>query len=222
VTVAVRVVIVDDHEIVRVGLAAVLEDTPDLSVVAMVGTAAEALEAVAEHQPDVVVLDLRLPDRSGIAILPELRQLSPGTRVLALTSYGEDRAVLASVRAGVDGFLTKTTDSEALVEAIRAVAQGKKHLKEQAAEALVRFVQGGLAEPGPHRGQASLTPREREIAQLVAEGLSNREVALRLQLSEKTVKRHVSDILDKLGLERRGQIVHVLRQSRREGGEWDF
>lgn len=216
---SIRIVIVDDHEVVRLGLASVLRDVPDLEVVAMVGTAADALEAVATHRPDVVVLDLRLPDRSGIAILPEIRSRSPETRVLVLTSYGEDRAVLASVRAGVDGFLTKTTDSEALVEAIRSVAAGRKHLKEQAAEVLVRYVQREIPEGEGASPRELLTLREWEIAQLVAEGLSNREVALRLHLSEKTVKRHVSEILDKLGLVRRGQIVHVLRAE--AGGDWE-
>jgi DNA-binding NarL/FixJ family response regulator len=136
-------------------------------------------------------------------------------RILALTSYGEDQAVVAAVAAGVDGFLTKTVDGEALIAAIRSLAEGRAPLRDQVADALVRYVRGD--EPhSPGRSQiSSLTRREVEVAWAVAEGLSNREIAQRLALSEKTVKNHVSDILDKLRLSRRAQIVALFRSGDR-------
>lgn len=214
----IRVVLVDDHEVVRVGLAAVLRDEPDMEVVDMAATAADALEAVRRSRPDVLVLDLRLPDRPGTEIVPEVRALSPGTRVLVLTSFGEDRAVLASVRAGVDGFLTKTADSQALVEAVRALAAGQSLLRTQVADVLVRMVQAGeTGERQRSDPRTVLTPRETEIAAAVADGLSNREIAERLHLAEKTVKNHVSEILEKLEVVRRAQVAAALRRRGREG-----
>ncbi len=202
-----RVVIVDDHEVVRVGLASLLADVPEFDVVAMASTAADAVELVRFQQPDVLVLDIRLPDRSGLDIVPELRKAAPAMRILALTSYGEDQAVVAAVAAGVDGFLTKTVDGEALIATIRSLAEGRAPLRDQVADALVRYVRGDEPQSAERPKISSLTRRELEVAWAVAEGLSNREIATRLALSEKTVKNHVSDILDKLGLSRRAQIV---------------
>ena len=208
---AIRVVIVDDHKVVRVGLAAVLSSVSGIDVVDMVGTAAEAVEAVRRHLPDVVVLDLRLPDSPGTTVIGPIRECSPSTRILILTSYGEDRAILASVRAGVDGFLAKTVDSEAFVEAVRGLAEGRALLRDEVADALLRIVRGtdDLESSDPVR--SALTLRELEVARAVAEGLSNREIGERLRIAEKTVKHHVSEILAKLGLVRRGQIGSVIR-----------
>lgn len=207
----VRIVIVDDHDVVRKGLAAVLGDCPDFEVVAMAPDAQGAVEAARIHQPDVLVLDLRLPDRPGTQAVPEIREASPNTRILVLTSYGQDRTVVAAVAAGVDGFLTKTTDSGALVDTIRALAAGRAPLGGQVGDALVRYLRQGEPRSEMQEVRESLTPREWEVAQAVAEGLSNREVAARLSLAEKTVKNHVSDVLDKLGLTRRAQIVALLQ-----------
>ena len=203
----IRVVIVDDHEVVRVGLASLLRDTVDFVVDAMAGSAAEAIAAVGRHRPDVVILDIRLPDRSGLDIVPELRRIAPATKIVVLTSYGEDHAMVAAAATGVDAFLTKTVDSEKLCSAIRAVAEGRQVLRDQVADALLRYVRNGEAGMRPETLTQALTPREVEVARAVALGLSNREVAERLALAEKTVKNHVSDILDKLGLSRRAQIV---------------
>lgn len=215
---AIRVVIVDDHGVVRVGLAALLRDCPDIEVVGMVGTAREAVESARLLHPDVMILDLRLPDQPGPTAVPEIREVSPNTRILILTSYGEDRAVLASVRAGVDGFLTKTVDSEALVEAVRNLATGRALLRDQVADALLRFVQKG-GERTEGVGLPSLTSREWQVARAVADGKSNREIAEALNLSEKTVKHYVSEILDKLELARRGQIGSMLHAEGLSGPE---
>ncbi len=207
----VRIAIVDDHEVVRKGLGAVLADCPDFEVVAMAADAAGAVEAARTHKPDVLVLDLRLPDRPGTQAVPEIRAVSPKTRILVLTSFGQDRTVVAAVSAGIDGFLTKTADSRELIESIRTLAAGGTLLGAQVGEALVRYVRSGEDPAGGARVRESLTQREWDVAQAVAEGLSNREVAERLSLSEKTVKNHVSDVLDKLGLSRRSQIVLLLQ-----------
>lgn len=212
---AIRVVIVDDHKVVRVGLAAVLSSTADIEVVDTVGTAREAVDSVRRHRPDVLVLDLRLPDQPGTAVVGPVREASPETRILVLTSYGEDRAVLVSVRAGVDGFLSKTVDSEAFIEAVRGLAQGKQLLRDEVADALLRIVRANDPTVGTNAAVPGvLTLREWEVARAVAEGLSNREVAERLHVTERTVKHHVSEILSKLDLARRGQIGTVLR------GDW--
>lgn len=218
----VRVAVVDDHDVVRKGLAAVLGDCEDFEVVAMAADAAEAVAAARQHQPDVLVLDLRLPDRPGTQVVPEIREASPHTRILVLTSYGQDRSVVAAVAAGVDGFLTKTADAKALVDAIRLLAQGRTLLGGQVGDALVRFLRVGDA--APDRGtdiRDALTQREWDVARAVAEGLSNREVAERLFLSEKTVKNHVSDVLNKLHLSRRAQIVALLQGGGVMREPWD-
>lgn len=205
---AVRILIVDDHEVVRIGIASLMHDAKDLEVAAMAGTAAEALEAAALVRPDVVVLDLRLPDRPGTAIVGDLRILLPQVRIVVLTSYGQDRAVVAALAAGVDAFLTKTADSDALVDTIRAVRAGRSVIQAGSADTLRQYVRGTRARALP--SPASLTARETEVACAVAEGLSNREVGALLHLSEKTVKNHVSEILSKLGAVRRSQVARLM------------
>ncbi|MHB1505560.1 MAG: response regulator [Sulfobacillus sp.] len=209
---SVSIVIVDDHAVVRVGLTTVLADRPDFQVKAAVGTAEEAVAAVALHHPDVLVLDLRLPDRPGTAIVPEVRRLSPVTRILVLTSYGEDRAVVEAVAAGVDGFLVKSADSARLITAIDDLMAGRPMLGEQVADALVRHLQTP-EDTSPTVALADrLTKREMEVVMAVSRGLSNREIGDQLGLSEKTVKNHISDILSKLGFARRAQIVVLVHE----------
>ncbi len=215
----IRLVIVDDHEVVRVGLASLLRDDPEFSVEAMAATAEDGLRAVRNAQPDIVVLDLRLPDRPGLEIVPEIRRSVPGSKIVVLTSYGEDQAMIAAVAAGVDAFLTKTVDSEALCSAIRNVAAGRQVLRDQVADALVRYVRQGDVASHSEADPDALTPREREVAEAVALGLSNREVAERLGLAEKTVKNHVSDILAKFRLSRRAQIVALFRAGEGRPGD---
>jgi two-component system response regulator DevR len=212
-----RILIVDDHEVVRVGLASLIGDDPGFEVVASVGTAQEAEREAARLRPDIVVLDLRLPDRPGVDLVPRLKALAPGVRILALTSYGEDEAVIASVAAGVDAFLTKTAHSQALLDSLRRLGEGGSPLKEQVGDVLIRHLRQEYAGEGG-RG-VNLTARELEVAALVSEGLSNREIAERLFLSEKTVRNTVTSVLGKLGLRRRGQIIVAFRQGHLAGLE---
>ena len=205
---AVRILIVDDHEVVRVGIASVLEDASEFEVCGMAGTAEEALGLAAELRPDVIVLDLRLPDRPGTGIVADLRRLAPGVRIVVLTSYGHDRAVVAAMAAGVDAFLTKTANSDALVDTIRTVLAGRSVIQEPSADVLWQYVRSARGQTAPV--PAVLTPREMEVALAVAEGLSNRQVGDRLHLSEKTVKNHVSEILSKLGAARRSQLARLI------------
>lgn len=208
--VSIRVVVVDDHKVVRVGLASLIGDDSELTVSAMVGTAAEALEAVQKHKPDILLLDLRLPDRQGIDIVAEVKEVSPVTRILVLTSYGEDDVVAAAVAAGVDGFLVKTADEKLLLDTIHRLARGEPVLRTQVSEALVRHLRNA------HESTVSssvllLTAREAQVAAFVAEGCSNREIAEKLMLSEKTVKNHISSILNKMSFKSRAQIMLSFR-----------
>ncbi len=201
----VRILIVDDHALVREGLASVLGDVADFEVVGTAGTAAEALSQAEALSPDVVVLDLRLPDRPGTAIVADLRTLVPAVRVVVLTSYGQERGVVvAAMAAGVDAFLTKSANTDALVDTIRTVLAGRAVFQGASADTLRQYVRATRAQDAP--ALSVLTPRELEVALAVAEGLSNRQVGERLQVSEKTVKNHVSEILSKLGANRRSQI----------------
>ncbi len=209
---SVSIVIVDDHAVVRVGLTTVLADRPDFQVKAAVGTAEEAVAAVDLYRPDVLVLDLRLPDRPGTAIVPDVRRLSPATRILVLTSYGEDRAVVEAVAAGVDGFLVKSADSARLITAIDDLMAGRPMLGEQVADALVRHLQTPEGTNPTVALADRLTKREMEVVMAVSRGLSNREIGDQLGLSEKTVKNHISDILSKLGFARRAQIVVLVHE----------
>lgn len=208
---SVSVVIADDHEVVRVGLTAVLVEDGSLEVVAEAASAREALEAVSAHRPDVLILDVRLPDRPGTAIVDEVRRLSPATKILILTSYGEGRVLADVLAKDVDGFLIKTIDSTALIQAVKDLARGRRMSGDQMRESFERLVVPDQASGGRHAG--ALTPREMQIASLVAQGLSNREIGMHLGLSEKTIRNYVSEVLSKWGLERRGQLIAALRDA---------
>ena len=198
----ITVFLLDDHEIVRRGIADLLDAAPDIKVVGDAGTAAQALARITALQPQVAVLDGRLPDGSGIDVCREIRSSVPGTRCIILTSYDDDDAILASVMAGAAGYLLKEIKGSNLIEAIRSVAAGHSLLDPAVTErVLTRLREGDKVDPR----WASLTPRERDILDLVTEGMTNREIGERLFLAEKTVKNYVSVMLTKLGMERRAQ-----------------
>ena len=200
-----RVMVVDDHEIVRRGLVRLLDRRPGFDVVAEAGTVAEAVAAARRTEPDIVVMDLHLPDGSGIDACRRIRAESPGVRVAILTIYPVEQAVRAAAEAGASAYLLKELRGRELVASLEAVGRGASLLDPAAAQLVMQRVRQAASDG--NRGLAELSPQERRILLLVAEGRTNGEVASEVFLSEKTVKNYVSHILSKLGLQRRTQAV---------------
>lgn len=198
----IKVFLLDDHEIVRRGIADLLEAESGMVVVGEAGTAAEALRRIPAALPDVAVLDARLPDGSGIDVCRDIRSAHPQIRCLILTSYDDNDAIFAAVMAGASGYLLKEIRGTSLVDAVRQVAAGKSLLDPAVTERLLTRLREGA--PRDER-LASLTDREREILSLIADGLTNKQIGERLFLAEKTVKNYVSGLLAKLGMQRRTQ-----------------
>jgi two-component system, NarL family, response regulator DevR len=198
----ITVFLLDDHEIVRRGVADLLNSAPDITVIGDAGTAAQALARIPALKPQVAVLDARLPDGSGIDVCRDIRSAMPEVRCLILTSYDDNDAIFAAVMAGAAGYLLKEIRGTSLLDAIRQVAAGKSLLDPSVTERLLARLRDGT--PSDPR-MASLSEREREILALIADGLTNRQIGERLFLAEKTVKNYVSALLAKLGMERRTQ-----------------
>jgi two-component system, NarL family, response regulator DevR len=195
-----EVLIVDDHGLVREGLRTLLDAHVDLRVVGDAKTANEALALTRRLQPDVVVLDIRLPDRDGIEICGEIREMSPETRILVCSGLADGSALIEAARAGADGFVSKEASNAEIVGAVRRVAAGGAVVGSASADAMYRY----LKARAPDESRLSvLTDREREVLGLLAEGLTNREIASRLIISEKTVRNHVSGVLRKLDFRHR-------------------
>jgi two-component system response regulator DevR len=212
----IRLLVVDDHEVVRQGLVAMLDRRPGFQVVAQAGTVAEALAEARRHQPDLVVMDVRLPDGSGVEACREIRAEMPATRVVMLTSYPDEEAVMSAIIAGASGYLLKQIRARDLVAALETVARGESLLDPGVtAQVLARIRR--IATEGQPDEFAELTPQERRILTLVAEGRTNREIATAIVLSEKTVKNYVSSILSKLNLERRAQAAAFVAKHRWPG-----
>jgi two-component system, NarL family, response regulator DevR len=207
-----RVLICDDHEVVREGLRTLLSRRQDLAVVGEAGTMKEAIETAAKAKPDVVIMDVRLPDGSGVEACRAIREARPETHVIMLTSYADDEALFASIVAGASGYLLKQTRGQAVVDAIQAVAQGRSLLDPDVTGKVLERVRRGREQEDP--ALASLTDQERKVLEQLAEGKTNREIGTALFLSEKTVKNYVSRILDKLGLSRRAQAAAYMAERR--------
>ncbi|UOY00785.1 response regulator [Blastococcus sp. PRF04-17] len=215
-TQSVRVFLVDDHEVVRRGVAEVLEDDPGISVCGEAGSVAEALARVPAVRPDVVVIDMRLPDGDGAELCRGLRERVPGLCCLVLTSFSEQEALEAAVRAGASGFLLKQVRGPALVSAVRTVAAGGT-LFDEVSPAMVARTRPPRAAGGDRL--RLLTDQERTVLRLIGEGLTNRQIGERMGLAEKTVKNYTSHLLAKLGLERRTQAAILATELRdRQGG----
>lgn len=198
----VRVFLLDDHEVVRRGITDLITAQPDIIVVGEAGTAAEARARIPATRPDVAILDARLPDGSGIDVCRDIRSAMPETRCLILTSYDDNDAIFAAVMAGASGYLLKEVRGSAIVEAIRQVAAGNSLLDPSVTERLLtRLREGDRKDPELE----SLTAREHEVLNLIADGMTNRQIGERLFLAEKTVKNYVSGILAKLGMRSRTQ-----------------
>jgi DNA-binding NarL/FixJ family response regulator len=201
-----RLVIVDDHAIIRQGLRTMLERDRGLLVVAEAGTPAEARAAVREHRPDVVLLDLKLgeDDDAGLTVCRQLTADDPSVRVLVLTTFLNERLVVEALRSGAKGYVLKDVDADALVRSIRSVHAGESAFDSHAAAVVVKTMSGGSArEPA-----VSFTSRESEVVALLARGLSNRQIGQSLFISETTVKFHLHNVMEKLGVRRRAEVVY--------------
>ena len=205
----VRVMIVDDHEIVRRGIAEVLTSHTDLTVVAEAATVAEAKRRMGLVHPDLLLVDLQLPDGTGLDVIAAARTEAPEARAVVLTSFGDDDAVAAALAAGAHAFVLKSVRGDEIIDAVRAVAAGRTLLSD-------RYLARRR-----HRHDdptATLTATERRVVDLIGEGYSNREIAERLGVAEKTVKNHVTSLLAKMGLQRRTQVAAWVAGHR--GGRW--
>jgi DNA-binding NarL/FixJ family response regulator len=212
-----RLLVVDDHEVVRQGLVSLLDRREHFQVVAEAGTAAEAVEMARKFEPDLVVMDVRLPDGSGIEACREIRSEFPATRVVILTSYPDEEAVLSAIIAGASGYLLKQIRSRDLVSALESVGRGESLLDPAVTEKVLDRVRR-IATGTYTDEMAQLTQQERKILLLVAEGKTNKEIASEVFLSDKTVKNYVSSILSKLNLERRAQAAAFVARHRLKGG----
>jgi DNA-binding NarL/FixJ family response regulator len=211
----VRIVVADDHEVVRSGFAELLDTQPDFAVVGTAANGQQAVQVSRERGPDVVLMDIRMPGMDGIEATRQLASDGPGgPRVLVLTTFDLDEYVYDALRAGASGFLLKDVTAERLIEAVRIIAAGDALLAPGVTRRLIsEFAQRPTARPRAVPALGELTPRETEVFGLVAEGLSNPEIAARLVVTEETVKTHVSRILNKLGLRDRTQAVVAAYES---------
>ena len=210
----VRVFLLDDHEVVRRGVADLLEAEPDLTVVGEAATAAEALARVPAVRPDVAVLDVRLPDGDGVMVCRELRSLLPDLRCLMLTSFADDDALFDAIMAGASGYVLKQIRGTDLVGAVRTVAGGQSLLDPRTTAKVLERMRAAAEDRGPVAG---LSEQERTVLALIGEGLTNREIGERMFLAEKTVKNYVSHLLAKLGMQRRTQAAILATELRRTG-----
>ncbi|KXK59874.1 LuxR family transcriptional regulator [Micromonospora rosaria] len=198
----IRVFLLDDHEVVRRGLADLLTSSGDIEVVGESGSAQEAARRIPALRPDVAILDARLPDGNGIDVCRDVRAVDSSIKGLILTSYEDDEALFAAIMAGAAGYVLKQIRGTDLVDAVRRVAAGQSLLDPAITNRVLERIRSGVEQP---RELKSLTEQERRILEYVAEGLTNREIAGKMFLAEKTVKNYVSSVLAKLGLERRTQ-----------------
>jgi DNA-binding NarL/FixJ family response regulator len=203
---SIRILVADDHPIVRDGLIAILTTQPDFEVIGEAATGPQTVEQVTTLRPDVVLLDLEMPEIDGVEALRQMRQLRPDTRVIVFTAFDTDERILGAVRAGARGYLLKGAPREEIFRAIRVVHAGESLLQPIVASKLLRQVsQEQSAFPGPE----TLTPRELEVLRLLARGLENKEIAAELVIAERTVKFHVSSIQGKLGAGNRTEAVVI-------------
>jgi DNA-binding NarL/FixJ family response regulator len=215
----IRVLLCDDHELVRLGIRSVLETNDDVEVVGEAGDGPSAVAAVEKLAPDVVVMDIRMPGASGIEACREIRSRFPDTRVLMLTSFADDEALFSSIMAGASGYVLKQIHGSDLVDAVRTVAGGGSLLDPAVTERVLARLRGEVVTDGDVIND--LTPQERKILVLVADGLTNRQIAADVFLAEKTVKNYVSNILMKLGVSRRSEVAALMaRRDRAQGANW--
>jgi DNA-binding NarL/FixJ family response regulator len=211
----ISVFLLDDHEVVRAGLKAVLEAEGDIRVMGEAGSAAEALARVPATRPDVAILDIRLPDGEGVTVCRDLRaSVDPPPACLMLTSFSDDEALFGAIMAGAAGYMLKQVSITHIVSAVRTVAAGGSLLDANLIASVLSRLRGESGAPGP--GYAQLSPQEMRVLDLIATGLTNRQIAAELYLAEKTVKNYVSSMLHKLGFERRTEAaVYAAKRKQR-------
>jgi two-component system, NarL family, response regulator DevR len=200
----IRLLLVDDHEVVRVGLRTVLHNHHGITVIGEAGTKAAAVQAVGRLRPEIVLMDVRLPDGSGVEACREILASHPMTRIIFLTSYADDESVLAYVLAGAQGYVLKNIDSTLLIRSIRAVSNGQSVLSPALTQRMLNWIKVWSEQNDPIREQ-SLSPQEERVLALVAEGLTNKEIAFSMRLSDKTVKNYLANMFQKLRISRRAQ-----------------
>lgn len=213
------VVLADDHPVVRVGLRALIEDVQGLRVVGEAGDGLEAVEMVEELRPDVLVLDLMMPGLGGLEVIRRVRAISPGTRIVVLSLYSDEPYVVEALRSGACGYVVKEASASELVRAIQEVCDGRYYLSSQLAQRAIEvYLQTSAADA--HDPYTALTPREREVLHMTAQGLSTAEIAARLYISRRTVENHRVNLMRKLGLKTRAQLIRfaALRGILLQGG----
>lgn len=197
----IRIMVVDDHFVVRVGLVTMINTQPDMTVVAEAANGPQAIELFQEYQPDIVLVDLRMPGMSGVEVITTIRQEWPEARCVVLTMYDGDEQIYQALQAGARAYLLKSVTREDFLDAIRSVYAGQHHVPAEVAQRLV-----------VHMPRSELTVREREVLELIVKGKGNKDVAEHLSISEHTVKNHINNILNKLGVSDRTQAVTVALQ----------
>ncbi len=200
----IRLLLVDDHQVVLVGLRTVLHNRQGITVVGEVGSRADAVRVAKRLKPDIILMDVRLPDGSGVEACREILARQPTTRVIFLTSFADDEFALAAMLVGAQGYVLKTIDADLLIRSIHAVFNGQSLLSPALTQRALIRMKGEAAQAGPVRKQ-SLAPQEERVLALVAEGLTNKEIGAALQLSDKTVKNYLSNMFQKLRITRRAQ-----------------
>ena len=213
----ISVFLLDDHEITRRGVRDVLAAEPDIDVVGEAGTMASALARIPALRPDVAVLDVRLPDGDGVQVCREIRSTIPGTACLMLTSYGDDRVLLGAIMAGAAGYVLKETSESDLVRAVRTVAAGHSMLDSHATHRVMERLRDRMDSADP---LSALSMQEKRVLNLIGEGLTNRQIAERMVLAEKTARNYVSSVLTKLGMHRRAQAAAFVTRLPEMQDDW--
>jgi len=213
-----RILILDDHELVRKGLRTFLDREPDLLVVGEAGSLADALPLVARLHPHLVLLDMKLPDASGMKACRQLLAATPKLRVLVLTGYAEDTMVAAAIKSGVHGYILKNIKLDDLAHAIRTVAAGRGYIDPLITQYALRWIRASASQESLAHGMGKLSPQERLIMPLLAQGKTNKEIAVHLQLSDKTIKNYLANAYAKLNVNRRTEAVAWFIRECRSGG----